>query len=68
MEKNPAVYLKTDDNKIINEKCIRWVNKMGECLEVCTKTTGCNLLTGDTHRICKLNNENSYHRLNKHFE
>ena len=35
-------YIKTDDNKIVNEACIRWVKKMGDCLEVCTKTTGCN--------------------------
>ena len=35
-------YIKTDDNKIVNESCIRWVKKMGDCLEVCTKTTGCN--------------------------
>ena len=58
-------YLKTDDNKIINEKCIRWVKKMGDCLEVCIKTTGCSL--GDTHRICKLNNHYSYNKLNKFF-
>ena len=24
---NKNIYLKTDDNKIINEKCIRWVKK-----------------------------------------
>ena len=24
---NKISYLKTDDNKIINEKCIRWVKK-----------------------------------------
>jgi hypothetical protein len=27
-------YLRTDDNKIINEKYIRWVLKMNECLDV----------------------------------
>jgi hypothetical protein len=41
---------------------------MGECLEVCTKSTGCNGKYGDTHKICKLNNLNSYNKLNKHFE
>jgi hypothetical protein len=25
MENNKTLYVKTDDNKIINEKCIRWV-------------------------------------------
>lgn len=63
-------YIKTDDNKIINEKCIRWVKKMGDCLEVCTKSTGCSWQPRDkdTHTICKLNNLHSYDKLNKHFE
>ena len=56
MEK-PTVYLKTDDNRIINERYIRWVKKMSECLEVCTKSNGCD--TGNIHAIhtiCKINN------------
>lgn len=64
-------YIKTDDNKIINEKYIRWVKKMGDCLEVCTKTSGCSVDPHhhkDTHTICKLNNYYSYNKLNKHFE
>ena len=28
MENNNVSYLRTDDNKIINESCIRWVKKM----------------------------------------
>lgn len=40
---------------------------MSECLEVCTKSNGCN--TGsDTHKICKVYNLDSYNILNKHFE
>jgi len=66
MENNTTVYLKTDDNKIINEKHIRWVKKISECLQVCVKSNGCN--TEDTHKICKLNNLDSYNNLNKHFE
>ena len=27
MENNNTVYFKTDDNRIINENCIRWVKK-----------------------------------------
>lgn len=61
-----TIYLKTDDNKIINEKCIRWVQKMSECLIVCTKSNGCN--AQQTHKICKLNSLDSYNKLNKHFE
>ena len=32
-------YVKADDNKIINSNAILWIKKMGDCLEVCTKTT-----------------------------
>lgn len=68
MENNKTFYIKTDDNKIINEKCIRWVKKMSSCLEVCTKSTGCSIKNGDTHRICELYNPDSYNKLNKYFE
>jgi hypothetical protein len=67
MNNNKNSYLKSDDNKIINEKYIRWVKKMSECLEVCTKFDGC--LSGHTtQRICKINNPDSYNKLNKEFE
>ncbi len=66
MENSNTFYIKTDDNKIINEKHIRWVKKMNDCLEVCVKTNGCNL-RGDTHKICESNNPDSYNKLNKHF-
>lgn len=61
-------WCKTDNNRIINEKYIRWVKKMNECLEVCMKSTGCNINDGTTHKICKINNPDSYNKLNKHFE
>jgi len=50
---NNQTYIKTDNNKIINEKCIKWVEKMGECLEVCVKSIGCHGKSGDTHKISK---------------
>ena len=59
-------YLKTDDNTIINEKCITWVKKMNECLEVCTKSDGCRIYK-NTHKICKLNSLYSYEKLNRFF-
>jgi hypothetical protein len=68
MENHKLPYLKTDDNKIINVKCIKWVKKMGDCLEVCTKLNGCSIERGETHTICKHNNGPSYNMLNKHFE
>jgi len=67
-ENNKVSYLKADDNKIINENCIKWVKKFSNCLEVCTKSYGCNIINGDTHRICKINNLDSYNKLNKFFE
>lgn len=67
MENSEISYLKTDDNKILNEKCIRWVKKIDQCLEVCNKYDGC-AIGVSTHKICKLNNPDSYNKLNKHFE
>jgi len=60
-------YVQADDNKILNEKCITWVKKMGDCLEVCMKSNGCSY-TGDTHTICKEYHLDSYNKLNKHFK
>jgi len=64
-------YLKTDDNTIINEKCIQWVKKIENCLFVCTKKNGCSknhsMIHLSTHKICKLQNPASYHKLNSHF-
>jgi hypothetical protein len=69
MKNNMIKYVKTDDNRIINENCIRWVKKMDDCLEVCIKISGCNTkYNGDTHKICKLNNPDSYNKLNKNFD
>ena len=60
---NSSNFVKVDDNKIVNEKSIKWIKKMDECLEICTKTTGCTAKI-DTHRICKSNNPSSYDKLN----
>jgi hypothetical protein len=59
-------YIKTDDNKIMNETCITWVHKIDECMEICIKQNGC-ILGDDIHKVCKLNNLNSYNKLNKIF-
>jgi hypothetical protein len=69
MENTEEKYIKADNNKIINEKYIRWIKKMDDCLEVCTRSIGCDLTNGrTTHRVCKLYNLDSYNKLNKHFE
>jgi len=68
MEKeNKNVYIKTDENKVINENNIIWIKKMNECLEVCTKSDGC-VPKKTTHRICKLYTPDSYNKLNSLFE
>lgn len=59
-------FIKTDNNKIINLSCIKWVKKLDECMEICTKGDGC--YVGDTHKLCKINNPESYDKLNKHFD
>jgi hypothetical protein len=67
MNSNKNFYIKTDNNKIINEKCIKWVKKMNECLEVCTKSDGC-IEHVDTHKICKSISFESYNKLNYYFK
>ena len=67
MENNYISYLKTDDNRIINENCIRWVRKMDNCLEVCMRSDGC-IFSRTHHEICKFKSFESYNKLNKHFE
>lgn len=59
-------YIKTDNNKIINERCIVWVKKMDECMEICTKQNGC-IDYIDTHRVCKMYSSSSYDKLNNWF-
>jgi hypothetical protein len=76
MEKNKVSYIQADENTLINEKSITWVKKINDCLEVCTKTTGCNVLyvdkddtiKKDTHKICKKNNPDSYDKMNNLFK
>jgi hypothetical protein len=69
MENNQESYIKTNDNIIINEKYIRWVKKIGDCLYICTKSNGCNLEKfNDTHEICKFSEHNSYNKLNQLFK
>jgi len=60
-------YIKTDNNKIINEKAIKWVQKIDECLYICTKSMGCSINI-DCHKLCKINEKESYDNIvNKYF-
>lgn len=67
MEDNSGQFIKADDNKLLNKNSILWVKKLSECLEVCVKRDGCHL-GYNTHKICKINNQDSYENLNKYFE
>jgi hypothetical protein len=62
INENKNTYIKSDNNIIINEAAIRWIRKINNCLDVCTKVTGCE--SHDTHKICEYNNESSYKKLN----
>ena len=52
MENSNNSYIKADGNRLINEAAIKWVEKMDECLAVCTKSIGCS--PDNMHKICKL--------------
>lgn len=67
MEETRNSFIKVDKNTVINEKSIKWIKKMADCLEVCTKSTGCTV-EKDTHSICKFNTPDSYKKLNDLFE
>lgn len=68
LNKNES-YVKADNNIVINQKAIRWIKKIEECMEICAKQTGCDIVNNfDTISICKKNNPDSYYKLNKHFE
>ena len=51
--------------KVVNN--LRWVKKMNDCLEICTRKIGCSIKDGTTHQICKKNNIHSYDELNQYF-
>jgi hypothetical protein len=42
-------------------------SKIDQCLEICSKMDGCDIGNG-TSRICKLNNPDSYEKMNKLFD
>jgi hypothetical protein len=63
MEAKPDnVFIKSDDNKFVNVKYIRWVKKMNDCFEVCSKSNGC-VIKDQTHQVCRLNNPDSYKKI-----
>lgn len=62
-------FIKTDDNKIINMSYIRWIKELNECMKICSKMNGCDIVYYEnTHTVCKINSPNSYNKLKKYFE
>lgn len=59
-------YIKADDNIIINERHIRWLRKVDECVNICYRHSGCVNGYG-TVTVCKINSPESYDKLLKHF-
>ena len=68
MDEPRPLFMKTDDNKIINVNLIRWVQKKNECLHICMKANGCSNIHDDMHKICKQNCPDSYRLLNEYFK
>lgn len=60
-------FIKTDDNIVVNKNCIRWVQKVNECMEICTMFNGCTAGV-TTMRLCKNIYPKDYETLNKLFE
>ena len=67
-KRNTNHYIQTDSDKLINEACIKWIRKIDGCLEICTKSNGCNIHAKDRHVICKNNTPESYHYLHDNFK
>jgi hypothetical protein len=49
-------------------KYIRWIKKIDECMNICSRMNGCDVNDGSSLRVCKLYNPSSYNKLNKLFQ
>lgn len=66
VKKNKISYLKISEKTLINEAHIHWIKRYNNCLEICTKSTGCGL--HDTHTFCREYNKLAYDKLTKHYK
>ena len=55
-------YIKADQDKFINEKFIRWIQRFNDSMEVCVKFNGCTIGV-DTIRVSRVYHPESYARL-----
>lgn len=65
-QNNKNKFIKMDENIVLNEDYIRWIRKINDCLEICTKFNGCTSYS--SHKLCKFNNPKEYNKLNQYFE
>lgn len=72
---NPT-FIKLKNDTVINEKHIRWIKKLHDCLYICAKSTGCSNTSSTyygnfdgTHKLCQSESFEIYNKLNnKYFE
>jgi hypothetical protein len=65
MENNKSSYIKTDENKFINENTIIWVKK-SDCIEIGAIPKGSSFI--DTYIMCKINHTDNYNKVNNSIE
>ncbi len=56
-------FIKVADNKIVNTRFIRWIQKVEDCYYICSKMEGCHIM--ETSRVCKSDNIKIYNALNE---
>lgn len=62
---NPP-YIKVSNDKLINQNAITWIRRIEECMYICTRSDGCDLVKS-THKICKFDNPTGYNRVDNLF-
>lgn len=60
------IFMLCDGDRLVNIKYIRWIQRLNETMEICTKSTGCSM-GKDTIKISKLLHPQSYSKLNVMF-
>lgn len=66
MENTNPIFIKVNDNTLINANKIIWIQKYKQCMYVCTKSSGCSSFSA--HKICKEKSMDDYLKLDKYFE
>lgn len=58
-------FIAIDSGLLVNEDRILWIQKVEECMRVCTQPNGCE--EKETYSLCKAVQPRSYDRLSKLF-